>query len=211
MLQICGLVSLFLIIAGMLTDYGEETLRPAVEYLYEAIEEQNPDLVLDDAEKDRATAETTRLLTRIMPAMTAGTLVLFQFASWYVACAIVRLSGRAKRPADHIPSELRMPRAALLAFGVGLALVVFGGTPGLVGGVIAGAVGSGFVFAGLAMLHQRLASRPWRQMALWFIYTSIIIFQLLPLVIFMLAGMLGTKRTTPPASPGSGPNINQST
>ena len=149
--------------------------------------------------------ELTCLLTRVLPISMAGTLVLLQFSSWYVACAVVRISGRAKRPADYIPSELRMPRAAVLVLGVGLALMFVGGKAELVGGVITGALGSGFVLTGLAILHQKLASKPWRLMALWFIYSSFIIFHVLWLALFMFAGMFGTARAALPASPGSGP------
>lgn len=204
--QICGLVSLFLIIAGTLINYSEETLRPMVEFMFSTLGEQYPEMQLSDDERDAVLAETTRSFTRLMPAMAAGYLVLFQFTSWYVACAIVRVSGRAKRPADYIPAELRMPQAALLVLGVGMVLMLIGGTAGLIGGVITGAVGCGFILSGLAILHQKLASKPWKLMALWFVYTAIIIFQLLPLIIFMFAGMLGTFGTARPASPGSGPD-----
>lgn len=203
--QICGLVSLFLLIAGALVNYGEDLLRPMVELIYETLGQQDPSLALPEEEKAQILAETTAMLTRALPVSTAGTLVLFQFASWYVACAIVRVSGRAKRPADFIPSELRMPRAAVFVLGVGLALMLVGGPAGLVGGVLTGAVGSGFVLTGLAILHQKLASKPWKLMALWFIYMSIIFFHVVWLAVFMFAGIFGTARAAMPNPPGSGP------
>ncbi len=202
--QICCLTSLLLVIAGMLLNYGEELLRPDVEIIYKTLSEQN---MLPPATGDETVqvAELTSMLTRALPVSTAGTLVLLQFTSWYVACAIVRISGRAKRPADYIPSGLRMPRMAVLILGVGLALVLFGGTAGLIGGVISGAMGSGFILTGLAMLHRKLAPKPWKLMTLWLVYTSFIFLHVVWLSLFMFAGMFGTARATQPASPGPGP------
>ena len=55
------------------------------------------------------------------------------------------------------------------------------------------------------MLHHRLASRPWRPMALWFTYTAIVILFPLPLIIFLFAGMLDGIEARVPAedSPAS--------
>lgn len=203
--QICGLVSLFLVIAGMLVNYGEELLLPMVEFMYETLAEQDPSLALPADEKAQAIAESTSMLTRVLPISMAGTLVFFQFTSWYVACSIVRVSGRAKRPADYIPAELRMPRAALLVLGVGLVLLFVGGTVGLIGGVVTGAVGSGFVLTGLAILHQKLAAKPWKLAVLWLIYLSFIFLHVIWLIVFMFAGLLGTGREARSASSGPGP------
>ncbi|MEM6461962.1 MAG: DUF2232 domain-containing protein [Pseudomonadota bacterium] len=208
MLQLCGLASLSLVIAGAVTGYGEETIRPMVDAMMTMMSEQNPDLVLEDINSD----ETVAFLTRVVPATMAAFLVMFQFAGWYVSCAIVRMSGRAKRPADFIPSDLRMPRAALLAFGGGLILELVGGVASLIGSVIIGAFAGGFMMAGLAMLHNRLVQSAWRLLALWLTYMAILILFPFPLIAFLFVGMLGTARSLPPSSPGTGPtNSNNQT
>ena len=156
MLHLCGLVSLSMIILGVVIGYGEDTIKPFVEYFIDAMSEQNPDFAPDEAD----TGEMIALMTRILPAAQAAMWVMILFAGWYVSCAIVRVSGRAKRPADVIPADLRMTRTALLVFGGGLALSFVGGVPGLIGSVISGAFAGGFILAGLAILHNRVATRP---------------------------------------------------
>ncbi|MCP4317599.1 MAG: DUF2232 domain-containing protein [Hyphomicrobiales bacterium] len=202
MLHLCGLVSLSLIILGVVIGYGEETVRPFVDYFIGVMSEQNPEFVPDDASKD----EMTAFMTRVLPAAQSAMWVMILFAGWYLACGIVRISGRAKRPADVIPADLRMTRTALFVFGAGLALSFVSGAPGLVGSVISGAFAGGFMLAGLAMLHHRLSGRPWRLMALWFTYTAIFILFPLPLIVFLFGGMFGTARTAPPSSSGPDPN-----
>ncbi|MEX3008201.1 DUF2232 domain-containing protein [Hoeflea sp. TYP-13] len=200
MLHLCGLVSLSLIILGIVIGYGEETVRPFVDYFIEVMGEQNPDFKPDDVSAD----EMAAFMTRVLPAAQAAMWVLILFAGWYLACGIVRVSGRAKRPADIIPTGLRMSRIAMLIFGAGLALGFVGGPIGLIGSVISGAFAGGFILAGLAMLHHRTFGRPWRFLALWFTYAAIFILFPLPLIVFLFTGLFETVRTAPLSPPGSG-------
>lgn len=202
MLHLCGLVSLSLIILGVVIGYGEDTIRPFVDSFIDIMGEQNPEFEPDDASKN----EMTAFMTRVLPAAQSAIWVMILFAGWYVACGIVRVSGRAKRPTDIIPADLRMTRPALFVFGAGLALGFIGGAAGLIGSVICGAFAGGFMLAGLAMLHHRLSGSSWRGLALWFTYTMIVVLFPLPLLVFLFGGMFGTARTAPPSSSGPGPS-----
>lgn len=202
MLHICGLVSLSLIILGFAVGYGEDLVSEVVGNVFAILGEQNPDMQIDELSRQDMVA----FMTRVLPALQAMMWVIILFTAWYLACGIVRLSGRAKRPADLIPAGLRMSRLGLLVFGAGLALTFVGGTIGLIGSVISGAYAGGFMMAGLAMLHHRVMQKAWRFAALWMTYTAIILLFPLPLIAFLFAGLFETARTAPLSTSGPGPD-----
>ncbi|WP_419910551.1 DUF2232 domain-containing protein [Hoeflea sp.] len=202
MLHICGLVSLSLVILGYAVGYGEEIVAEVVENLFAVLGDQNPEF----QPGTEGQSEMVAFMTRVLPALQSAMWVIILFTAWYLACGIVRVSGRAKRPADFIPAALRMSRLALLIFGVGLALSFIGGTLGLIGAAISGAFAGGFMLAGLAMLHHRTLGRTWRFVALWFSYMAIFILFPLPLIIFLFAGLFDTARTAPLSASGPPPD-----
>ncbi|MCY6381413.1 DUF2232 domain-containing protein [Hoeflea prorocentri] len=202
MLHICGLVSASVIIVGYAVGYGEALVSEIVDSVVTVLDEQNPEIQFD---KTRM-LEMITPVTRVLPALHAFLWVIILFTAWYIACGIARLSGRAKRPADVIPTGLRMSRLGLLIFGAGLALSFAGGKIGLVGSVISGAFAGGFMLAGLAMLHHRVMNRAWKFAALWMTYTAIIFLFPLPLIVFLFAGLFETARTAPLSTSGPGPD-----
>ncbi len=202
MLHLCGLLTASLIVAGAVAGYGEAIVGEVVDSLFSMIQEQNADFQPGSADR----AEMVSFMTRLLPAVYASMQVMILFSAWYIASAVVRASGRAKRPADLIPVALRMSRLALLALGAGLLLSLAGGTLGLIGATVAGGFAGGFILAGLAMMHSWTMGRPWRPMALWLSYAAVIMFFPLPLLLFLFAGLLETARTSPLSSAGSNDN-----
>ncbi|WP_136658697.1 DUF2232 domain-containing protein [Nitratireductor sp. XY-223] len=202
MLHICGLVSLSLIILGYAVGYGEEIIRPVVENVFAILAEQNPEAQVDA----EVTTEMVAFMTRVLPALQSAMWVIILFTAWYLACGIVRVSGRSRRPADFIPAALRMSRLGLLVFGAGLALSFVGGAAGLIGSVVSGAFAGGFMLAGIAMLHHRTLGRAWRFVALWFAYVATFFLFPLPLIVFLFAGLFETARTSPLSATGPPPN-----
>ncbi len=129
--------------------------------------------------------------------------VTILLAGWYVASAIVRMSGRSKRPKDDIPSQLRMPRTGAIALAAGGAMSFVDGGIGLIGWTICGAFGAGFIIAGFAIAHHRTRGKPARGLLLWAAYLATIIFTV-PLAFFLFLGLFDTARTL--TATGSGPN-----
>lgn len=198
MLHLCGLVCVSLIVLGIVIGYGEDVVQEIVERLFAILAEQNPEFQPDDEYR----IDMIGFMTRILPALQAMMWVTILFIAWYLASAIVRASGKAKRPTDSIPASLRMSRISLLIFGAGLALSFVGGAIGLIGSTISGAFAGGFMLAGLAMLHHRTLGHAWRFMALWSTYAAIIILFPLPLLVLLLAGLFDTARTSHLSPPG---------
>ena len=147
-------------------------------------------------------AEMKQFFLHALPAIQAAMWVLILLAGWYIASAIVRQSGRSKRPKDDIPSQLRLPRMGAMALVVGVAMSFVPGGIGLIGWTITGAFGMGFVVAGFAIAHHRTRGKPARGLLLWTAYLATVIFTL-PLAFFLFLGLFDTARTL--TVTGSGP------
>lgn len=192
LLHLCGLVTFSLIVLGVAVGYNAALVGAVVDNLNAIFVEQGSEFAVAPSDRAELVATTTRL----MPAAQAMMLVQLLFGGWYVATAIVRVSGRARRPADDIPASLRMSRLAILIFGAGLLMSFAGGPIGLVGSVVSGAFGGGFILAGLAIMHDRSRGRSWRPFLLWSVYVTIMMFAL-PLLLFLIVGLMETARTSP--------------
>jgi len=192
MMHLCGLVTLGLVVLGFIVGYGAQVVSDVVDAFIQVLQQQSPSY----QPSADAIAQMKVFFAHALPAVQSALWVVILFASLYVAGGIVRLSGRSKRPKDDIPSTLRMPRAALAAFAVGLLMAFLGGVPALIGSAICGAFGTGFILAGFAMLHQRTRGLSWRMAALALGYIAVVLFTV-PLVFFFFAGLLETTRAAP--------------
>jgi hypothetical protein len=194
--HLCILVSLGLTIIGMAMGYGEEMIGDVVDQFFAVMSEQDPDLALSDDER----ATYARFFLAALPVVQGALWVLILFGALYVAMGIVRLSGRARRPKDDMPESLRMSRLSLYVFGIALAMTFLGGAIGLIGATMAGAFATGFMLSGFAIMHHRTRGRTWRPIALWGAYLLVVLFTL-PLVFFLVSGMIETARAVPLSKP----------
>lgn len=192
MQHLCILVAVGLVIVGAAVGYGEPMISSVVDQLLTVMQESNPDF--RPAEGDRAGYVAFFLMA--LPVVQGMLWVLILFTALYLALAIVRASGRARRPKDDVPASLRMTRRSLYFFGGGLVLTFFGGTPALIGAVICGAFGAGFILAGFAIVHHRTRGKSWRPLALWGGYLAVLLFSL-PIIFFLVTGMVETARAVP--------------
>ena len=108
-----------------------------------------------------------------------------------------------------MPSTLRMHRNAIFFVLAGLVLAFTGGAPAIIGALVCGTFGAGFVLAGFASLHFRTRGKPWRLFALWFAYISVLLFTI-PIFAILVLGLTDTRRTIAltPAGPGEKKNQN---
>ncbi|TPW32036.1 DUF2232 domain-containing protein [Pararhizobium mangrovi] len=192
LLHLCGLVTLGLVVLGFVVGYGKDVIGPVVDAFVRVMQQQDPTYHPDAA----TTAQMKDLLAKLLPAVQGGAWVLILFFSLYVAAAVVRASGRAKRPRDDVPRALRMPRAGLGAMLLGLVLLFVGGIPELIGSAICGAFGTGFVLSGFAVMHDRTRGKPWRMAVLCFAYVAVILFTV-PIIFFLVAGLAESAGAIP--------------
>ena len=197
--NIAGCVCFGLIAVGVAMGYGPDFVGQLVEAFVSTLKASTPDYQPSAA----GVAEMKQFFLYALPAIQAAMWVLILLAGWYVASAIVRMSGRSKRPKDDIPSQLRMPRLGAIALAIGGAMSFLEGGIGLVGWTLIGAFGIGFVVAGFAIAHHHTRGKPARALMLWAAYLSSVIFTL-PLAFFLFLGLFDTARNL--TVTGSGPN-----
>ncbi|PWW02253.1 putative membrane protein DUF2232 [Hoeflea marina] len=191
LLRACVVVVLGLCVLGYAVGYGPELVERMVDALVKSLGEGNAEFQ-PGAE---AITEIKGFTAYFIPIVQGATGVIVLMASLYLAAAIVRLSGRSKRPRDDVPMQLRMPRGGIFAFVAGLALTFAGGPLAYVGWAIVGAFGAGFALAGFAILHALTRGKPWRGMALWLTYVSVVLFTV-PLILFLFLGLADTARSS---------------
>ncbi len=199
--QIAAIVAVVLVILGYVMGYGPELSGELVDSFVSILKEGNPELTLDPASLE----EMKSLMRVLLPLVQGATWVAILFGMYYVARGIVAMSGRAKRPRDDVPAQLRMPRTGLYTFGIGIAMTFLLPAPyDLVGWVIAGTYGAGFILSGFALMHFMTRGKPWRPVAIWLAYVMVILFTV-PILFFLVFGLTATGRlsTMTPNQPKS--------
>jgi hypothetical protein len=93
------------------------------------------------------------LLMAVMPPLSAALITLAFVLNIYVAGRVAMLSGRLRRPWPDLPA-LRFPRLASTAFAIALVAWFMPGIPGVIGGIVSGALIMAYALMGAAVLHE---------------------------------------------------------
>lgn len=200
------MVTLGMIAVGVIVGYSGELASQMVDVMLMALKEQEPLYNPDPA----AIAQIKAIFGLALPLVQGALWVILLFAAFYIASAVVRLSGKGLRPREDMPTALRMHRNAVFAFLGGLILCFIGGVPAIIGALVCGTFGAGFVLSGFAVLHQRTRGKPWRPVALWFAYASVLLFAL-PVVLILILGLSDTRRTIALTPTGPDPEKSNNT
>jgi hypothetical protein len=126
-----------------------------------------------------------RLLPIVSPAVWCGVII----ANLWLGAHVTRLSDRLMRPWEAL-HDVVLPRLATLVLVLLIALVVMGGTIGLVASPFAGTLGTLHVLAGLAFLHKATLGSALRGFVLSVAWASLIL--TLPAIILMAVGAVDT-------------------
>ncbi|MGA1801240.1 DUF2232 domain-containing protein [Rhizobium sp. HT1-10] len=188
LVQLCGLVTVGVIVVGVMIGYGPDLTDKMVDALMTALAAQEPSFQPDPD----ATAQTKSLIVLMLPALQAGIWVIMLFTAYYIATRIVTASGRNFRPREDVPSALRMNRNAIFIFLAGLIACFTGGIPAMVGATVLGAFGAGFVLAGFAALHYKTRGKDWRLPALVLCYLASSM--VLPALFILVLGLSDTRK-----------------
>ena len=188
LIQIVVLVIVAVLINGAISGYNYDLTSLMVDQVVVAMKTQDPLYDLSSAAIDRM-----KSAVYIGSPMFFGAIwVMILFAGYYVANRIVQLSGKNLRPREDMPSTLRMHRYSIFAFLGGLVLVFMGGNFAMIGALICGTFGAGFVLAGFAVFHFRTRGKSWRLPVLWLGYLSVTF--VFPAFFFLLSGLMDTRR-----------------
>lgn len=199
------MVTLGMIAVGAIVGYDSAMASQLVDIVIQTLKAQEP-LYNPDA---AAVAQMKTIFALALPLVQGALWVFLLFAAYYIASFVVRVSGKGLRPREDMPSTLRMHRNAIFFFLGGLVCTFQGGVPAIIGALVCGTFGAGFVLAGFASLHFRTRGKPWRLFALWFAYLSVLLLTI-PVFAILILGLLDTRRTIAltPAGPATKKNQN---
>ncbi|OBZ96138.1 membrane protein [Pararhizobium polonicum] len=183
------LVTIAMIVVGAIIGYDGTMSDQMIDLVMSALKEQQP-LYNPDA---ASIAQIKSIFGVVLPMAQGAIWVLMLFAAYYVATRIVQTSGKSLRPREDMPSTLRMHRFAIFAFLGGLVLAFMGGAPAIVGALVCGTFGAGFLLSGFAVFHFRTRGKSWRLPVLWLGYLSVLVFTI-PAFFFLLSGLMDTRR-----------------
>lgn len=200
MTNLATLVTMGMIVVGLLVGYNADLSNQVIDTVMEALKSQDPRYNPDPAVLDKMKS----IFTLALPLVQGALWVFLLFAAYYLASRIVQASGKAMRPRDDIPAVLRMNRNSIFVFGAGLVAMFAGGTPAIIGALVCGTFGAGFLLAGFAALHFRLRGKVWRMPVLWLCYMFVALFTV-PLFFFLIAGLIDTRRTIAVTQTGKPP------
>lgn len=187
--QLAMLVTGGMIIVGLVIGYDAAMSDRMIDMVLSALKEQEP-LYNPDAD---AIAQIKSIFGVALPLVQGAVWVLMLFAAYYIAMRVVQTSGKGLRPREDMPSTLRMNRYAIFAFLGGLVLAFMGGPAAVVGALVCGTFGAGFLLSGFAVFHFRTRGKSWRLPVLWIGYLSVFLFTI-PAFFFLLTGLMDTRR-----------------
>ncbi|QND50059.1 DUF2232 domain-containing protein [Rhizobium lusitanum] len=189
MLHLCGLAAVVIVIAGAVMGYSADLVGQVVDVYTSVVNQQQPELQLNAD----VIAKTKSLMLYAIPLVWGMIWVMMLLAAYYMAIRIVSTSGRNLRPREDIPSALRMNRNAIFVFLAAVVAMFFGGIPALVGAVLLGAFGAGFIVSGFASLHYHTRGKDWRIPVLILTYLTSLMLTV-PLFIILVLGLYDTRK-----------------
>ncbi len=193
-LHLCILVSVAVVILGWMIGYGPDLVTRMIDMIMTSVQNSEP-LFEPNVE---ALARTKSLFVLLLPIVQGGLWVILLFAAYYFATRVVGTFGKGLRPREDIASALRMHRNAIFIFLAGIVAIFLGGVAAMVGAVICGTFGAGFLMAGYASLHKRARGKDWRLPVLILAYLSaVFVFPLFIILVFGLSDVRSTIYLTP--------------
>ena len=186
------IVAVGFVLIGLVIGYDSDVATRSAQEFQTQFAEMNPTF----QPTDDFVPSLAAFIFRVVPLVQPAVMVMALVGNLYIALRLWGASGKIARPADDWPTALRMPKISMPIFAGAILLSFSGGPLGLVAMVFCGALGTGFVMAGLAMVHAQTRGKSGRSMILALAYIGLLLF--LPLVIlFLFIGLFDTSRAAP--------------
>ena len=196
LLRLCLIVGSAFILIGVMIGYGQELMQPVLDELVVRLEQSNPEFSFTPEARIQFDSAMIGLMPFLQPAMWVIVLV----SNLYLGLKITHISGQLRRPIEIFPITLRMPKLALVPFGIAILVSLAGGGLGLAGTALCGAFFAGFMLAGFALFHAYSMGKPWRLLAMILVYVATLITMLPPIFMFFI-GLFSLTRTVPTSPP----------
>ena len=201
LLRLCLMIGAAFILIGAMVSYGPEMLDPIVDQIVERVQVSDPEFAFTDA----ARADFVATLTALIPVLQPLIWTMILVGNIYIATKITRASGQLKRPQDDFPTQMHLPKLALVVFAGALLLSFLTGSIGFIGSALSGGLFAGFILSGFAFFHALSRGKPWRTPALILVYGATF-FVMLPAFIMFLVGLFASSRRPPISISPNQPN-----
>jgi Predicted membrane protein (DUF2232) len=192
LMRAIALLSAGFMAAGLITGYGPALANEVANAIAAQVQASDPSAVISAEQRTALASMFANVIPYAMPAYWLMVLT----GNFYAAVHIARKSGLLHRARDFWPSALRLPKYALVALAVTLALSFLSGGLGDLAAVPAGALAAAFCAVGLALLHGATVGKPWRGPALGATYAAILLVTI-PLIPLFFAGLFVTAKQEP--------------
>lgn len=154
---------------------------------------------------DAEIASLSEIALSVLPAASAMSWMGSLLFNLWLAGRVTIASGQLGRPWPDL-AAITFPQGTPLAFGAALLATMMSGYPGLMASAFAGGLFVAYLLLGLAILHYTTRGRPWRPIALWALYGTLLIVNIWVGIVIVMLGLAETvlhlrARSTPPPTP----------
>lgn len=136
-------------------------------------------------------AAISEIALGVLPAASAVSWMGSLLCNLWVAGRVTRASGQLGRPWPDL-AALTYPAGTPFAFGTALLASMLSGYPGLVASALTGGLFLAYLLLGLAILHYTTRGRPWRPIALWVLYGTLLVVNIWIAIIVVVLGLAET-------------------
>jgi len=155
-------------------------------------------------------AAISEIALGILPAASAISWMGSLLCNLWLAGRVTRASGQLGRPWPDL-AALTYPAGAPFVFGAALLATMLTGYPGLIASALTGGLFLAYLLLGLAILHYTTRGRPWRPIALWVLYGTLLVVNIWIAIIVVVLGLAETvlhlrARVSASRPPPSHPN-----
>ncbi|MBN8910702.1 MAG: DUF2232 domain-containing protein, partial [Rhizobiales bacterium] len=133
-------------------------------------------------------AAISEIALSVLPGASAMSWMGSLLFNLWLAGRVTNASGQLGRPWPDL-AALTFPAGTPLAFGVTLLATMLAGYPGLAAAAFAGGLFLAYLLLGLAILHYTTRGQPWRPIALWLLYGTLLVVNIWIAIVIVLLGL----------------------
>lgn len=199
-------IAMLMIIGGDLETL-RRTLGDFVKSTFEAgLSQTDGQTQFSDAE----IAAISEVALSVLPGASAMSWMGSLLFNLWLAGRVTNASGQLGRPWPDL-AALTYPAGTPLAFGILLLATMLAGYPGLAAAAFTGGLFLAYLLLGLAILHYTTRGQPWRPIALWLLYGTLLVVNIWIGIVIVLLGLAETvlhlrARSSAAPRPPSQPN-----